>query len=1382
MNRLNKKNYLLVLLIFICGVSFGQLPPPSGGGSGGSIFGHTAVCQSTAYNYASTSNNGPYIWTVDGGYIDGPSNGSGISVVWTNTTSGSINVSHGSGSANLNVVITGKVSGGVSGTSSICYNTSTTLTTGVSSIVRWEKSTNGGSTWSTISHTAASYNTGNLITTTQYKVIYSSGGCAERETSPKTVSVSSALVAGSISGGKSINYDSPGGTLGNTASGSGGSSYQWQKQESGQAGFSNISGATGSTYNPGHVTITTSYRRAYSGSCGTVYSNTQTISVNVVPGFGGNGIFGREAVCQSSAYNYAAMSNSGPYIWTVSGGHINGSSSGSGISVTWTHPTSGSLHLSYDNGNGSANMNVNITSKVSGGINGTSTLCYNTGTTLTTTVGSIVRWEKSTNGGSTWSAINNTTGSYPTGNLTATTKYRVIYNSGSCAERETGIKTIAIDNPMTPGSISGSKSISYNTSGGTMGNSQSGSGGHGTSTYQWQKQEVGQSGFSNISGATSSTYGPGNVTITTNYRRGYSNSCGTIYSNTQTITVNVIPGFGGNGIFGREAVCQSTAYNYAAMSDTGPYLWTISGGHINGSSSGSGISVIWTNGTTGSLHLSYDNGNGSANMSVNITSKVSGGISGTSTLCYDTGTTLTTTVGSIVRWEKSTNGGSTWSAINNTTGSYPTGNLTTTTKYRVIYNSGSCAERETGVKTITVSNVLAPGIINGTQTINYNTSASTLGNHTSASGGHGTSTYQWQKKEEGEGGFTNILGATAANYNPGNVTITTHYRRGYTNSCGTIYSNEQTVVINVIPGNDIFGQDSVCQLSTYNYAAMSATGPYIWTVSGGYIDGPSGGSQISVVWTHATSGSLHVSYDNGNGSANLNVNIGLKVNGNIGGESNICYNTSTNLTTAVTPIVRWEKSTSGGSTWSQINHIAGSYPTGNLTNTTLYKVISGGVCSEAETAVHTVNVDALTVPGTLSGGDEAFGEKSGTLNLEGETGAVMRWEKKEAGGNWQTVSNTTTTLTYANVTTTTEYRAIVKNGDCSELESGIATVTIYDIPTINITGDTEIHFGDSVILSTNSGYYSYQWIKDGVDLSGKTTTDLVVRIPASYKLRVEATNGGITYTTEEVTVTEAIVNQNRNYITTIDIYKPEIAHQDQLFDLNAEDLQVTTAYFDGLGRTIQSVSLGSSPNGKDVVQPVVYDQYGRQTKNYLPYVKDERTGTFIDNVVDTPAQQYTGSLHQLFYQNEINVATDNRPFSETVYEASPLNRIDKQYGPGEDWKKAGIDRPISYTYEVNNITDSVKLWVLTANMPVTTANYEAGELYKNVTTDEETHQVIEFTDKLGRTVLKRVEAPDTDNHAVTKEWADTYYVYDDFGNLRFVLPPEAINNLDQYNN
>ncbi len=69
--------------------------------------------------------------------------------------------------------------------------------------------------------------------------------------------------------------------------------------------------------------------------------------------------------------------------------------------------------------------------------------------------------------------------------------------------------------------------------------------------------------------------------------------------------------------------------------------------------------------------------------------------------------------------------------------------------------------------------------------------------------------------------------------------------------------------------------------------------------------------------------------------------------------------------------------------------------------------------------------------------------------------------------------------------------------------------------------------------------------------------------------------------------------------------------------------------------------------------------------------------------------------------------------------------------------------------------------------------YPAGQLYKNVTTDEAGHQVVEYKDNEGLTILKKVQLASTPGTAHVG-WLCTYYVYDYLNLLRFVIPPQAV--------
>ena len=110
----------------------------------------------------------------------------------------------------------------------------------------------------------------------------------------------------------------------------------------------------------------------------------------------------------------------------------------------------------------------------------------------------------------------------------------------------------------------------------------------------------------------------------------------------------------------------------------------------------------------------------------------------------------------------------------------------------------------------------------------------------------------------------------------------------------------------------------------------------------------------------------------------------------------------------------------------------------------------------------------------------------------------------------------------------------------------------------------------------------------------------------------------------------------------------------------------------------------------------------------------------------------------------------------------------KQAAPGNDWA-VGQGHEIKLDYQTNT-ADEVKRFdvSLTADyVPSITAigSYAANVLYKTVTTDENNNPIEEFKDKEGRVVLKR----NYDSSVAH----DTYYVYDVFGNLTYVLPPKA---------
>ena len=220
---------------------------------------------------------------------------------------------------------------------------------------------------------------------------------------------------------------------------------------------------------------------------------------------------------------------------------------------------------------------------------------------------------------------------------------------------------------------------------------------------------------------------------------------------------------------------------------------------------------------------------------------------------------------------------------------------------------------------------------------------------------------------------------------------------------------------------------------------------------------------------------------------------------------------------------------------------------------------------------------------------------------------------------------------------------------------------------------------------------------------------------------------------------------------------------------NNANFKTATAYVDGLGRPIQTVVKGNNYDGtKDIISMNVYDEFGREAKQYLPYAPASgNNGKFRINAF---------SEQQAYYHTNY---ADQTPFGKTEFEPSPLNRATKTLAPGNNW--AGSNRGAGQALGFNTNNDDVKIAAIGFNAgdaPVFGNIYDAGDLAKTTATDEHGKQVIEYKDRQGQVILKKVQLSDAPGTSYTG-WLCTYYVYDDLGRLRYVVQPKGVEWLAQ---
>jgi RHS repeat-associated protein len=256
-------------------------------------------------------------------------------------------------------------------------------------------------------------------------------------------------------------------------------------------------------------------------------------------------------------------------------------------------------------------------------------------------------------------------------------------------------------------------------------------------------------------------------------------------------------------------------------------------------------------------------------------------------------------------------------------------------------------------------------------------------------------------------------------------------------------------------------------------------------------------------------------------------------------------------------------------------------------------------------------------------------------------------------------------------------------------------------------------------------------------------------------------------------------SQDQNYVKTV-TYK--LATTVITSPTDAQKVQNIT-YYDGLGRPIQQVAYKQSATGKDIITPIEYDDFGRQEKEYLPYVP---TTAASQNYLPTALTDVGSFYNTSSYENTLN------PYSKKEFENSPLSKVLKQAAPGNSWSN-GSGHEIKFDYQTNTAIDDVKLFAISATWDITKGLYDIpttltattytdNQLYKTITYDEnsaltpiETNgSTVEFKDKEGHVVLKRTyNQMEVGSRDDLKERYDTYYVYDQYGNLTFVIPPKV---------
>ena len=191
------------------------------------------------------------------------------------------------------------------------------------------------------------------------------------------------------------------------------------------------------------------------------------------------------------------------------------------------------------------------------------------------------------------------------------------------------------------------------------------------------------------------------------------------------------------------------------------------------------------------------------------------------------------------------------------------------------------------------------------------------------------------------------------------------------------------------------------------------------------------------------------------------------------------------------------------------------------------------------------------------------------------------------------------------------------------------------------------------------------------------------------------------------------------------------------------------SYGDGFGGVSQKIHVGITPQGKDLTESYEYNSLGNLQSRTLPVpVLSEGASGNYKQILKS-AQEYYGHS---------NVC------SRFAYEASHRSLLLKEFGVGDEWAGKAVSK--KYSCNLESIpAQRCKRYLVSAGGELVESDspYADGSLRGIRSEDEDGNMHWEFYNSENQLVLSRILDGDT--------FFDTYFVYDEYGNLVFVLPP-----------
>ncbi len=793
------------------------------------------------------------------------------------------------------------------------------------------------------------------------------------------------------------------------------------------------------------------------------------------------------------------------------------------------------------------------------------------------------QWQRSTDGGNTWSSISgaiNTT--YTLGDADEGASVRVLVTAsnldGIATQASNATQVIAPYPPANtvPPAVSGTpeRTFTLTAAPGTWT-------GPGLSyAYQWQ-EDAGD-GYQNIAGATNATYllAASDENTTVRVVVTASNDDGTI-SEASPPTANVqnavpvntsVPTISGTAQ--RTDTLTAGIGTWGGLGNTYAYQWQRSPDgntwtSVSGATGATYTLGVADEGSEVRVLVTATNPDGSAGAASAATSTVpsspptnsspptlSGSVQRGSTLTGAQGTWGGLGDSYAYQWQHSSDGGNTWTSIGGATATtYTIGVGDEGTALRLLVTASN-ADGSLGVATAATGVIQsAPPINSALPTVSGtaqrgDTLSSTAGTWSGLGNAYA---YQWQRSTDDGNTWSAIAGATSTTYT-------------------LAVADEGSVVRVLVTASNPDGSASAASAATWTVASAAPANTVAPSISG------------TAVRTDTFIGAL----------------------GTWGGIGNVYA-------------YQWQRSADGGNTWTSISGATGTSYTltvadeGSLVRLLVTATNPDGTVAAASAASATVqgSVPVNTAVPTISGIVQRASALSASLGTWGGlgNGYTYQWQRSADGGNtWTSISGATSSgYTVALADENSELRVLVTatNPDGSASAASAATMTIPSAPPVDtvapsVSGPAQRSYTLTAAQGTWSGIgnaYSLQWQHD----SGSGFTNIANATGSTYTLGV-ADEGSTIRLLVTVTNPDGTASAASAATATVQAAAPANTAVPTVSGTaeRAATLTSTTGTWSGIGNTY-AYQWQSSPDGGTTWSNIA----GAVGITYTPAVTDE---------------------------------------------------------------------------------------------------------------------------------------------------------------------------------